>query len=217
MDIVNSLSSVLQPATSNIYNSFLTAEKNDFIQSIKTLLEKELESLSKLENEFEQLPTVKQSNTTPNNFLLTQTSSLDTTVTNIQDTKINPKTEVSLHNQFDSIIQNMSEKYKVPFNLVKNVINAESSFNPNAVSVHGALGLMQLMPKTASWLGIKDPLNPVENIEGGVKYLSSLLQKYNGNPQLALAAYNAGPGNVDKYGGVPPFKETQDYITKILG
>jgi len=113
-------------------------------------------------------------------------------------------------------IKEASEKFGVEEKLIKAVVRQESGFNPNAVSKAGAKGLMQLMPKTADALGVKDVFNPKENIEGGVKYLKQMLDKYNGNKILALAAYNAGPNAVDKYSGVPPYKETQNYVKSIL-
>jgi len=113
-------------------------------------------------------------------------------------------------------IHEVAERYGVDPALVHAVIDAESAFNPWAVSPKGAQGLMQLMPRTASALGVRDSLNPRENIEGGVRHLRYLLDRYPADVSLALAAYNAGEGAVDYYGGIPPYAETQQYIQKIL-
>ncbi len=118
--------------------------------------------------------------------------------------------------QILNIISHISKKYDIDEKLVKAVVKQESGFRHDAVSHCGAMGLMQLMPATAKGLGVTDPFDPVQNIEGGVKYLKGKLKKYNGNLILALASYNAGSGNVDKYNGVPPFKETQNYVKSIL-
>ncbi len=117
---------------------------------------------------------------------------------------------------FQKIITEASAKYGVDTNLVNAVIQAESAFNPNAVSSAGAEGLMQLMPATAASLGVTDSMDPQQNVDGGVKLLRSLLNSYDGNVSLALAAYNAGPGAVSKYNGIPPYQETQTYVQRVL-
>lgn len=127
------------------------------------------------------------------------------------------KEKINYKGDFNEIIDITSKKYNISSSIIKAVIKAESNFNPRVVSSAGAMGLMQLMPDTARALGVNDTFDPVENIEGGVKYLKDMLNKFGGNLELALAAYNAGPGNVVKYGGIPPFKETQNYVAKIMG
>lgn len=116
----------------------------------------------------------------------------------------------------DSIFKEASDKYGISVDLLKAVAKAESNFNPEATSHCGAMGIMQLMPSTAESLGVKNAYDPYENIMGGAKLLSQLDKLYDGNVKLMLAGYNAGPGNVEKYNGIPPFEETQNYVARIM-
>jgi soluble lytic murein transglycosylase-like protein len=118
--------------------------------------------------------------------------------------------------QYDDLISEHSRLNGVRSDLVRAVVQVESAFNPNAISPKGAMGLMQLMPATMRQFGVRNAFNPAENVRAGVAYLRALLDRYSNNEELALAAYNAGPGAVDKYGqAVPPYRETQNYVAKI--
>jgi soluble lytic murein transglycosylase-like protein len=119
-------------------------------------------------------------------------------------------------NDFNEDINSASRTYGVDSSLIKAVIQAESGGNHKATSSKGAKGLMQLMPYTADELDVDDPEDPKQNIHGGTKYLSKMLERFNNNTKLALAAYNAGPENVDAYNGVPPFQETRNFIDRVL-
>jgi len=117
---------------------------------------------------------------------------------------------------YDHWIKAACRKYSLDPALVKAVIHAESQFDPWAISPKGAIGLMQLHPITARELGVKDPFNPKYNIDGGVRYLRDLLKSFEGDQHLALAAYNAGPGRVYRHKGVPPFKDTRNYLARVF-
>ena len=122
----------------------------------------------------------------------------------------------SLADSLSSYINRICRKYSVDPGLVKKIIKVESGWNPYAVSKKGALGLMQLMPETLKQFGVINPFDPYENIKAGVRYLRYLIDRFEGDLRLALAAYNAGPTTVDRYSGVPPYNETKQYIKTIL-
>jgi soluble lytic murein transglycosylase-like protein len=118
--------------------------------------------------------------------------------------------------KFAATIANAAKRHELDPALLSAVVGQESGFHPRAVSGAGAMGLMQLMPETARALGVRDPFDPAQNVDGGAKYLRGLIDRFHGRLDFALAAYNAGPGTVDKFGGVPPYPETQAYVKNIL-
>lgn len=123
---------------------------------------------------------------------------------------------LSCSSQLDAIFNEAASKYGVDAKFLKSIAKCESDFSPECTSSSGAMGIMQLMPQTAASLGVTNAYDPYQNIMGGARYISEKLAQYNGDKSLALAAYNAGSGNVAKYGGIPPFKETQNYVAKVM-
>jgi len=173
---------------------------------IKEAEENEIPEVSQKENEIEETPEV----------------TLDDEIEEIKETKslpFNLKDKINLKSKsanIDEIIETFANKYDVDSDFIRAIIKQESNFNEKATSKKGAMGLMQLMPSTAKSLGIEDAYNPWENVEGGTKHIKNLLIHYNGDKELALAAYNAGMGAVKKYGGIPPYKETNNYVNSIM-
>ncbi len=134
----------------------------------------------------------------------------------LQPTDIFPSNQNLGPSELTTLADQVSSEFGIDQNLFRALINAESSWNPNSISPAGAKGLTQLMPATAKGLGVTDPFDPMQNLRGGAKYLKQMLDQF-GSVELALAAYNAGPGAVKRYSGIPPFAETQNYVKKITG
>ena len=198
----NSIDSIYPPSSNNV-QSFEKVLSNTTAANFGSLLlnKNSLDVNGKIYNN-ESLSNLSMSQALQNLEPENETSSINSTYAS--------------KSQLISMINQVAQKHGVDEKLVQALIKQESGFNPNAKSKVGAIGLMQLMPSTAKAMGVKNPYNATQNVEGGVKYLKSMLNKYNGNIILALAAYNAGPGAVDKYSGVPPYKETENYVKNIL-
>ena len=171
-----------------------------------TGLDVTLHRIQTIENQFQSL----MSYTAPQKPSEDFQKILDTSMENTKNSTPATRAEIN------ELIDKYSEQAGLDVDFVKAVINQESGFNPNATSKCGAMGLMQLMPGTAQGLGVTNAYDPEQNIQGGTKYLKGLLDRFDNNKSLALAAYNAGPNAVKKYGGIPPYQETQNYVKSVL-
>ncbi|MGE7602046.1 lytic transglycosylase domain-containing protein [Peribacillus sp. NPDC097675] len=200
------LQAIQQFSTGNITNT--TSSRSMFQEMLTGLM-----SSDTLENTSQSLGSLLSTVETKAQSIL-QSNAL--TSLNPSVTAISTKPTSETVTSFDDMISEAASLYNLPEKLIKSVIKQESNFNPSATSYAGAAGLMQLMPATARSLGVDDITDPKQNIMGGSKYLSQMLSRYNGDIEMALAAYNAGPGNVDKYNGIPPFSETQNYVQKVF-
>ncbi|MCH1914018.1 transglycosylase SLT domain-containing protein [Leptospira noguchii] len=170
-----------------------------------------LSRIQEIENRFVKEAPIQSKEQTFNSILKAER---EKSISNFEKEKSFGKDLKNIEPSLSKIIHQESEKNNLDPRLVQSVIKAESNFKTDAVSPKGAIGLMQLMPSTANSLGVEDPFDPAENVAGGTKFLSDLLNKYK-NLDHALAAYNAGPSAVDRYSGIPPYRETRNYVEKV--
>lgn len=201
------------------------AQKIDFIQPYQETTDSSI-TLEEFKNILTNSPDISSSLSDFNNITVGTSNSIDetnnvfeTALENINDFEyklINGIKNSELFSNINEIVDEMSAKNNVDPNLVKSIIKVESNFNPDATSSVGAMGLMQLMPKTAIGLGVLNPYDIYQNIDGGIRLIKTLLNSFSGNTKLALAAYNAGSKRVMDYGDVPPIQETQNYVRKVL-
>jgi len=169
-------------------------------------LDNTLRRMSMIENQFQSLMSYSQPQKPTEEFQ----KILDSACKNTKEPNTVSRAEIN------DLVHKYADKNGLDADFVNAVINQESGFNPNATSKCGAMGLMQLMPSTAQGLGVTNAYNAEQNIEGGTKYLKGLMDRFDNNKSLALAAYNAGPNAVKKYGGIPPYAETQNYVKNVL-
>jgi len=190
----------------NLTGEYLTPKginKESVEQQIKLIFENKTKELSKT--------TEKVSNETTDKKIKVESTNKSTEkIENVFKQRVEERLK-----KYENIMQEASQQFNVPVELIKAIITTESAGRNDAVSNAGAKGLMQLMDGTADYLGVNNPFDPRQNIFGGTKYLREMLDRFDGNLALALAAYNAGPGNVEKYQGIPPFNETQQYVKKV--
>lgn len=201
-----------QESINTIQNQVNSVAESTSTSEVSSSKENDKNNSSKTESSFDKL--VTESINKLNAGTTYNVGGYSISIPSLSDSNVQARIKA---NNIDGIISMASEKYGVPEALIYKVIETESYFKTDSVSYVGATGLMQIMPFNNSSLGITDATDPYQNIMGGTKLLKQYLDMYNGDVKLGLAAYNAGPGNVNKYGGVPPFAETQNYVKKILG
>ena len=185
-------------------------------EGLITGLDLTLRRLSSIENNFNRILGTDESVSSPDKSAAKEFKAiLDEKMGENKET-IEKTTFKNSREDIENLINKYAQKNNLDPDFIKAVVKQESGFNPDAKSKCGAMGLMQLMPQTAKGLGVIDAFDPEQNIDGGTRYLKSMMNRFNNDPKLALAAYNAGPAAVQKYGDIPPYRETQNYVKNIL-